>query len=705
MTLNSIYNWPKPRYDSRINNIATEFFIRALQNSTTYRRLGGFFSSTSLALAARGIKELVKNEGKMQLVVSPILTKEDSAILNDCTTEQRDDIINKSLLEKFDLADEFEKNHSAALAYLLKKKFLEIRIDIPRDIDGRCLDYDSVMQKNMLDEKLGIFQDRNGHAISFRGPVNENKQSWEHGVFSITVDVDWIDGQKPHVLDDIDRFEKKWNDHNTLRLPKKTHDSIVANAPNDSQNIDLDKFNVPSWAILSNGNILWDHQIRAVNSWTNSNYHGILSMATGGGKTLSALVSASLVPVDSIVLILVPTKVLVDQWEKEIRLFDPGTDLVLCDSAHPTWNTILSGKLIPYMAGNPKRDKPLLVLSTMDTASGKKFRRSFEHIRKEFITMISDETHHLGAPEYSKIFEINAQRRLGLSATFTRDWDEVGTRKILDYFGSQLDGEYTISDGIRDEKLSRYEYHPFLAYMDESEYSAYAEYSTSIRILYARLNNTKDLVRRAALEKKYHKLLMDRAEIIKKTKDKLRTYSQIILTSPKKPYIVFADDHDQVAKLKKVHKDIIRQINLQRSDDLEKDDIMTFSGKLSYTERLKILEESKSNKTPLFAMYCLDEGVDVPEFQSAILVSSSTSKRQYVQRRGRILRTSGQKVAHLYDIIVLPNPHSYPVEPDDAETIIRKEKERVNELARDAINKWAATEKIDENLRDLGFLP
>ena len=82
MTLKNIDNWPKPRYDSKINNIVTEFFIPALQNSTTYRRLGGFFSSTSLALAARGIKELIENEGKMQLIISPILTKEDSNILN-----------------------------------------------------------------------------------------------------------------------------------------------------------------------------------------------------------------------------------------------------------------------------------------------------------------------------------------------------------------------------------------------------------------------------------------------------------------------------------------------------------------------------------------------------------------------------------------------------------------------------------------------
>ena len=704
MTLKVISDWPRTRYDSKIHNIATEFFIPALRESTTYRRIGGFFSSTSMALAARGIKNLIENDGKMQLVISPILTKEDAAILNKSSSRQDDTIIHQALMRTLDLSVEFEKNHVAALAYLLKRGFLEIKIDVPTDTDGNCLDFDTVTQKNMLDEKLGIFQDRDGNAVSFRGPVNENRQSWERGIFSITVDVDWIEGQKTHVEDDVIRFQQKWASPDVMALPHNTREMLLMEAPDTAAKIDLDKFNVPPWAILSNGKILWNHQIRTVNSWINSNCRGILNMATSGGKTLCALVSASLTPADSIVVILVPTKVLVDQWKKEILEFDPNTDLVICNSDHSDWNSIMAGKLGPYVEGKPRRNRHLLILSTMSTAASNRFIRNFDHISPNHITMISDEVHHLGAPKYRRVLGINALRRMGLSATFERDWDEIGTAQILKYFGRPIDTEYTVADGIRDKKLSRYEYHPFFAYLTNSEFNEYREYSERISSIYAQIANAKDHnATRTDLERKYQQLLINRAEIIKKANDKFRAYAQIVNSSPEKPYIVFADDNNHVSRLKTVHKDTIRQINIWRTDDLERDDIMVFDGDLSPSEREKILEESKKNQTPLFAMYCLDEGVDIPEFRSAILVSSSASKRQYIQRRGRILRTSKHKIAHLYDIIVLPNPSSYNVDADTAESIISKEKERIRELAGDSINKWEVDGIMDRKLKDLGF--
>ena len=705
MTLDDIFDWPKSRYDSRINNIVTEFFIPALKESTTYRRIGGFFSSTSIALAARGIKEIIENEGKMQLIISPILTNEDSIILNDCSDEIRDEIIHKSIMSKLDLTEEFEKNHVAALAYLLKREFLEIKIDIQTNDDGKCLDYDSILRENLLDEKLGIFQDREGNVISFRGPVNENRQNWEHGTFEITVDVDWISGQKKHVIDDIHKFQKKWNDSKILSLPQKTKNEFMKNTPDKIFELDLEKFNIPQWALLSNGNILWDHQIRAVNSWLSTKNRGIFNIATSGGKTLAALVSASLTPVGSIVLILVPTRVLVTQWEKEIWQFDSNADLIICDSDHSKWDSILHGKLNEYVTNNVvSRNKRLLILSTMSTAITEKFKSNFDNISARLITVISDEVHHLGAPEYSKIFEINSERRLGLSATFERDWDEVGTNRILDYFGKPIDEIYTVADGIHDKKLSNYEYHIFFAYLSDAEFSDHIEYSEQIRRIYAQINSTKNINKKLELEKKYHHLLLKRANLIKNADDKLRIYAQILKTLPKKPYIVFADNKEQVEKLKKVHKETIRQINLERKDIFEKDDIMTFSGELNIIERNKILEESKNNKIPLFAMYCLDEGVDVPEFQSAILISSSSSKRQYIQRRGRILRTCAkEKIAHLYDIVMLPNHYAGSENLMETNLIIKKEKNRVGELSKDAINKWDVDGFFDKKLKDLGF--
>lgn len=706
MTLSDTVDWPRSRYDSRINNIVTEFFIPALKESTTYRRIGGFFSSTSIALAARGINEMIENEGKMQLVISPILTKEDSIILNNCPNDKRDEIIHKSISNSLDLTKTFERNHVAALAYLLKKGFLEIKIDIQIDRDGRYVDYDTALRKNLLDEKLGIFQDREGNVISFRGPVNENKQNWEHGIFEITVDVDWIDGQRTHVIDDIHRFQKKWEDSKMLKLPQKTKEMLIKNAPSKISELDLAKFNVPQWAMLPNGNILWDHQIRAVNSWLDAKNRGIFNIATSGGKTLAALVSASLTPVESIVLILVPTMVLTTQWEKEIREFTPNVDLVVCDSDHSNWDVILPGKLSRHIANETvSRKQHLVILATMKTAISEKFRNNFENIPSKFLMVIADEVHHLGAPKYSMIFEIDARKRLGLSATFERDWDEIGTNRILNYFGKPIDEIYTVADGIREGKLSRYEYHPFFAYLNNEEFLEHVEYSKQIKKTYSQLKSTKDPSMKITIEQKYERLLMNRAQILKKTEDKIRVYGEILKTSPKKPYIVFADDNDQVIKLKEIHKKIIYDINRNKQNNFEKDDIMIFSGKLNNSERNKILEESKNNKTPLFAMYCLDEGVDVPEFQSAILISSYTSKRQYIQRRGRILRTSArEKIAHLYDIIVFPNPDISTTDMEETKIIVSKEKERVMKLSQDAVNKWNVDGIFNKKLKDIGFI-
>ena len=214
-------DWPNTSYDSKINNIVTEFFIPALAESTTYRRIGGLFSSSSFALCARGIKELIANDGKMQLIISPILSKEDAKAIRDASSDVVQNVIEKSINRELDsIESEFEKDHVGALSYLLKKEFLEIRIDIPKDENGNPLDSETIIDRNILAEKRGIFQDRDGNAISFRGPVNATRESWEKGIFSITVDVSWIPGQKQHVLDDDKIFEEK-RYHQTSRKVKK----------------------------------------------------------------------------------------------------------------------------------------------------------------------------------------------------------------------------------------------------------------------------------------------------------------------------------------------------------------------------------------------------------------------------------------------------------------------------------------------------
>ena len=348
-------DWPHPDYNSKIDNIVREFFIPALKESTTYQRIGGLFSSNSFALCARGIKELIANEGKMQLIISPILNKDDAFIIQNSTTGDFEKVITKNIKNELNLIESnFEKDHVDALRYLLKEEFLEIRIHIPKDENGIVLDKESIIEQNNSTEKRGIFQDRDGKSISFRGPVNANRDSWEKGTFSITVDVSWPIGSQTseHVENDIDIFDELWNSIDTYNLPELSKKEIIIDAPKKDE-IKLEQYDVPKWALLPDGDKLWDNQIKAVNAWIENKFQGIFTIATAGGKTLASLAASTHTPNDVLILIVVHGLVLVKQWEEVIRWFDPNAELTVCDgeSTHAGWKKKL-GMVLPSFYNN-----------------------------------------------------------------------------------------------------------------------------------------------------------------------------------------------------------------------------------------------------------------------------------------------------------------------------------------------------------------
>ena len=703
MVLNEKDYWPKSSYDSKVDNIATDFFIPALFESTTYRRIAGLFSSNSFALSARGISELVANDGNMQLIISPVLSKEDAKALKDASEQVTEQILTKSInTELNSIKDEFEKDHIFALKYLLKEGFLEIRINIIKDEFGNPLDAQTIIEENRITEKRGIFQDRNGQCVSFRGPIDENKESWEKGVFSITVDCSWDEGQLPHVKDDIETFEKIWKSTETRKLPDAIKEEIIKDAPKKEE-IKLKKYDVPEWAILDDKRTLWPNQIRAVNAWKNNNYEGIFSIATSGGKTLSAIVSANILPKNVLVLVIAPGLELSEQWFKEIQGYDPNSEILLCNSKH-NWKERITSKLNKFLEGNEgtKVENRNYIIATPETATTEVFLENFRFVDENKLCIIGDEVHHLGSPKSQKIMEIKSRFRIGLSATYRRGWDEIGTSQIINYFGRALtEAEYSISEGIRDKRLSEYSYYPFFAILEQDEFEEYYELTLKI----ARINDDESEGKQKIKKEEIQEILLNkRADILKKAGNKVRAYKEIIKNHPKEPYIVFADDFEQVEELKIAHKEVIKEVN-EKSQKIFNDDVMVFSGKTEPDKRKIILEQAISRKKPIFAMYCLDEGIDIPEFNSAILVSSSRSKRQYIQRRGRILRKAKkEEIAQLFDIVIFPPKQEDVTKDETAISIIKKEFERVKELSDDAINRFEGIEKFEEYKTKLGFV-
>jgi len=163
----------QPCYDSGKDDVLNDFYLPVLRQSTEYFRLAGFFSSTAFAVAARGIRELLENDGKMKLIAGAVLRKEDVDAIRE-GLEKPSEVIERLAMDDFDsIEDEFVRNHVRALGWLVAKGKLEIRVAIVKDWDGLPIDETSVLRSGIFHQKIGIFTDTDGQMISFSGSVND----------------------------------------------------------------------------------------------------------------------------------------------------------------------------------------------------------------------------------------------------------------------------------------------------------------------------------------------------------------------------------------------------------------------------------------------------------------------------------------------------------------------------------------------------
>ena len=194
----------KYEYDSDKDNLIEDFYVPVLSNSTEYYRMSGFFSSSSLAISANGIAEFIRNNGKMKLLCSANLSKEDFEIIEEIN-ENPEDFIEKSFIRDFNnLEDEFIRNHVEALGWMLANDLLEIKIAIPKDING------------MFHSKVGILKDEDDNFISFSGSDNETASGWLYNIEEFKVFKSWDGSEEKFAYSDLNKFNEYW-EGNTLR--------------------------------------------------------------------------------------------------------------------------------------------------------------------------------------------------------------------------------------------------------------------------------------------------------------------------------------------------------------------------------------------------------------------------------------------------------------------------------------------------------
>ena len=272
-------------YDSDCDDILKKFYIPVLSKAIRYHRLAGFFSSSALAVAAKGIAEFIQNEGKMKIIVGAKLQKNDVEAIIDAKESAEKVLAETMLKDLTQIEDEITADHVKALAWLIARKDLEIKVAVLFDLNGQPMDFESASKAGLFHQKIGILEDHSGNFLSFSGSINETATAWKVNVEEFKVFRSWVEGELPHLESDNKKFEKYWYGQTErlriFEIPEAVKNRFVEIAPTDPTALKtLYQSSTPK---------LRDYQKEAINLWLKNSGRGILEMATATGKTFTAL--------------------------------------------------------------------------------------------------------------------------------------------------------------------------------------------------------------------------------------------------------------------------------------------------------------------------------------------------------------------------------------------------------------------------------
>ncbi|MUL36902.1 DNA phosphorothioation system restriction enzyme [Gloeocapsopsis dulcis] len=436
---------------------------------------------------------------------------------------------------------------------------------------------------------------------------------------------------------------------------------------------------------------LRQYQRQAVVSWFANHGRGTLKMATGSGKTITALCIATELYQKiglQVLLVVCPYQHLVTQWAKECEKFN--LQPILAFENLRNWHSALSTQLYNVHSGNQRF---LTVITTNSTLIGDGFQSQLKYFPEKTL-IVGDEAHNLGAPRLEECLPRRVGLRLALSATPERYFDEEGTQFLFDYFGNVLQPAFTLRDAIAQGALVHYLYYPILVELTEAESLAYAKLTK--RIGRALLFQQRDIITLEKLENNEDltPLLMQRARLIGAAENKLNALRDLMVSRRETTHTLFyCSDSAQNS----VQRSSIDQLNaVARILGLELGfRVSTYTAQTPLQERENLRRQFETGELQgLVAIRCLDEGVDIPAIETAVILASSGNPRQFIQRRGRVLRPHpGKERATIFDMIVLP-PELDREALEVERNLLRKELRRFVEFADLADNNGEARMKL-----------
>lgn len=744
--------WPKSRrFMSRTEWEPLGFFSEALCNATTFDIKLGFFSSSAINVLADGFATFLYNGGRMRMIINDMLSEEDcNAIVvgeSDVVTPYFDlnaiDLISNTLSKR-------DRHFFECLSWLIRNERIEIKIITPKIGNG------------IAHSKCGIFSD-GINKVAFDGSCNFSRMALVDNIESINAFCDW-DGER-----DKDRINDISNNfNNTFSGADKTviylkADQIIKNITNTYKYKDIKDLLEDEQCIINSkienkpsDSIRWilerarnkvttiigslnkekekceskpiitltpkfpypeprPYQIEAYNNWKISQ-KGLFAMATGTGKTLTSL-NCLLQIYNKFkfyqALILVPTITLVEQWEEECKRFNFG-HIIKVSSKNQRWRSDIDDiKLKESLAQSADLPVSFIIIATYSSFSRESaFKQLMSLSRKtqRQMLLIADEAHNIGAPSIiSKLDRIKILRRIGLSATPERQFDDIGNKMVMHFFGckDKYTFEYSMKDAIDNGFLCRYKYYPHIVRLDEEEMAEYKKISLQLAKFYNidenSFSDANDILMR---------LLLKRKRIIHKAHNKEEVFRQIIQQRFKecgnlKYTLVYAPEGVQI------DSDIQYDTTDNPTDDYDIDKLIDKYTKIiqevSPTTTVKKFISGIQNRDEvlrkfstgeievLTSMKCLDEGVDVPRSELAIFCASTGNPRQFIQRRGRILRRHPDKhIAIIHDLVVAPEFDSTEENYNMERNLLKGELQRVKDFAGLSENPAFAYKELEE---------
>ena len=654
-----------------------------LPRTVLYQRAAGYLSSGAFASIPDAFAEFFQSGGVMEIVCSDQFSGSDLEALSRAVVD-RPHVRRRWAT----VPDAFaSRRWPWILSFLIAHDLLKVKVAFRTP--ERAL--------GLFHEKTGIFHDADGHRVAFCGSANESGGGLMINFESVEVFFSWENQTLAPRVDRLQScFDHLWRDETmglrVLDLESALREGLSSTdwqgSASRSTTRGLRARNVvtmkksPPELVAPPANLkLWAHQERTIVAWGNAGGKGIVEMATGAGKTLTALVAASRA-YDRIgpgvcILLTAPLIHLIDQWRDVAHRF--GLRPIRCAEGRRRWIGELAGAVFALNTGS----RPVLsIAATAATFGTPEFQEIVGRVRKPLL-LIADEVHNYGSSKLTNALPSNAVLRLGLSATPQRWRDSEGTRALADYFGEVV-FTYSLKEAVSDGVLAPYRYYPKLVTLDESEFERYIELSQLIGRYMHGQHETE-------ISPKLQRLLLRRARLVGSARNKLGVLREHLLSRPMDAGIlVYCGDGSvegpaAAESLRQVDQ-VVRMMGTELGISCSR-----YVADTPPSERRRLVRAFIAGSIrALVAIRCLDEGVDIPGARTAYILASSTNPRQFIQRRGRLLRKSpGKTRADIFDFFVRSPSRHLPRKGEEwraGQALIRSQVRRAREFADAADN-------------------